>query len=140
MNIMSNTTTQPAFPGFFRASDSSQPCSIEAALRMSFVQPDEDPACLFIPGRGKLPYTAAVSMGLIDKVAAAAIKAHDNVNRMTRGVIEYIPPAPPKGPMADHEGTPAGAVAAALQSFVASRSDEDLAGFARALEVALAGR
>jgi hypothetical protein len=130
------------FAAFFKAKDSgSQPyCSVEAALKLGLVQPHEDPECLHTRSHGKLPYSAAISMGIIDKQAAEVIKAHPNVHRLPRGVIEYTAPAAPRGPLSDHEGTPVGAVAAALQRFVSTRSDADAAGFAKALEGALRGR
>jgi hypothetical protein len=132
----------PAFAGFFKAADSGlQPyCSVAAALKLGLVQPDEDPEYLYTRNHGKLPYSAAITMGLIDSEAAAAIKAHDNVHRLPRGVIAYVAPAAPTSPMGHYEGTRAGAVAAALQKFVRTRSDEDAAVFAKALEAALEAR
>jgi hypothetical protein len=129
----------PGFTGFFKSADSgSQPyCSVEAALKLGLVQPDEDPEYLYTRNHGKLPYSAAIAMGLIDKEAAAVIKAHPNVKRSPRAVIEYITPVAPRGPRAEYEGTPAGAVTVALQRFVSTRSNEDAAGFAAALAAAL---
>ena len=136
-----NNQTTPDFTGFFRTSDAnSRPdfCSIDAALKLGRVQPHEDAECLHHHKHGKLPYSAAIAMGLIDKEAAKTIKAHTNVLRAPRAFILPTEATIAGGPMGPHEGTPAGAVAAALQKFVSTRSDEDAAGFAKALEVALA--
>jgi hypothetical protein len=130
----STNHTGPGFAGFFKSSDSeSSYCSIEAALKLGLVQPDEDPEFVYTHKQGKLPYAAAISMGLIDKEAAAVIKGHPNVHRVNRGVIEYTTPAAPRGPLADYYGSPVGEVALALQKYVASRSEEDLAVFAQEL-------
>lgn len=139
-NMTNTSNTAPTFTGYLRTSDGSTSrvdfCSIGAALQLGYVQPHEDPSCLYHHQQGKLSYAAAIESGLVDEEAAAAIKASDNVFRAPRGVIE-APKVAPVGPMGGFEGTPAGAVAAALRKYVASRSEEDLAGFARALAGAL---
>lgn len=139
------TTTAPGFAGFFRTNDSDSGradyCSIEAALKLGLVQPHHQEGFLYTRSQGKLPYKTAISMGLIDAESAAIIKAStDNVFRPPRVVIETAPQVTPVGPMGAFEGTAAGAVADALRKYVASRSEEDLAGFARALAAALDAR
>lgn len=134
---MTNPTNQPApFAGFFGA-EGSQPCSIEAALSLGLCQPHEDPECLYTRAHGKVPYSAAHTMGLVDQAAIAAIQQHPNVFRLPRVTISEAATAPHRGRLGEHEGTPAGAVTAALQRFISTRSDEDAAGFAKALEAAL---
>lgn len=131
-----NPMNQPApFAGFFRT-DNGQHCSIDAALRLGLVQPHEDADQMHTRSQGRIPYAAALSMGLIDKEAEAIVRAHPNVKRTPRGTISQ-PPAAPRGPLGELEGTLTGAVALALRQYVTTRSDEDLATFAGALRAAL---
>jgi hypothetical protein len=133
-----NQLTQPAFTGFFRATEDASPCSIAAALQLQLVQPCEDSDYLHIRKRGKLPVSAAIAMGLIDEEAAAAIATHPNVLRGSRGYITLPEVSPaPRGPLGDLEGTPVGAVVIALQKFMSTRGDDDAATFGRALAAAL---
>jgi hypothetical protein len=136
-------STQPQSPaaitGFFNTEQGSQPyCSIAAALQLNMVLPDEDGISMYIPRRGsKIPFAVAVSMGIVDEAAVEAIRQHPSVHRKPRGSIEHVPPAAPRGPLAATEGTLSGAAAAALVKYVSTRSEDDAASFAAALQAAL---
>ncbi len=114
--------------------------SIEAALKMGLVQPTEDPAVLYIHGKGRMGVAEALAVGHLNAAALRIVQRSDNVLTQPVTVLQEVPEPPkPKNPLDRFAGTPVGGLLAALMAWRATPHDVDSqVALGEALETALA--
>ena len=134
-------TTEGAF--FDSAPEGRNPgsvSSIEAALKTGLVQPTDDPAVLYIAGKGRMGVAEALRVGHLNEAAVRIVQASDNVQREGGWTIDDRPHPEPFDPLKPFRGTPVEDVMGALMAWRSMPHDVDRQiDLAKALQGLMAG-